>query len=78
MGGALIRSPVFEKGALLCMSPCTCIKKDVFYTHAANMYRNPVFLYASGFVQKQKIGRGNYYVNQALSAILLGQTEARP
>ena len=35
-------------------------------------------LAASGFVQKQKIGRGNYYVNQALSTILLGQTEARP
>lgn len=35
-------------------------------------------LAASGFVQKQKIGRSNYYVNQALSAILLGQTEARP
>lgn len=35
-------------------------------------------LAATGFVQKQKIGRGNYYVNQALSAILLGQTEARP
>lgn len=35
-------------------------------------------LATSGFVQKQKIGRGNYYVNQALSAILLGQAEARP
>ncbi|WCM88420.1 Fic family protein [Acidovorax sp. NCPPB 3576] len=35
-------------------------------------------LAASGFVQKRKIGRGNYYVNQALSTILLGQHEARP
>ncbi|MDD2178123.1 Fic family protein [Acidovorax sp. D2M1] len=35
-------------------------------------------LATSGFVQKQKIGRGNYYVNQALSTILLGQNEARP
>lgn len=34
-------------------------------------------LAASGFVQKQKIGRSNYYVNQALSTILLGPTEAR-
>ena len=35
-------------------------------------------LAATGFVQKQKIGRGNHCVNQALSAILLGQIEARP
>ena len=27
-------------------------------------------LVAGGFVQKQKLGRGNYYVNLALSAIL--------
>lgn len=30
-------------------------------------------LVAGGFVQKQKMGRGNYYVNLALSAILQGQ-----
>jgi Fic family protein len=30
-------------------------------------------LAAGGFVQKQKMGRGNYYVNLALSAILQGQ-----
>ena len=35
-------------------------------------------LAASGFVEKQKIGRGNYYVNRALTAILLGQNEAQP
>ena len=28
-------------------------------------------LAADGFVQKQKIGRGNYYVNTALNAVLL-------
>lgn len=28
-----------------------------------------------GFVQKQKIGRGNYYVNVALNAILMGKPE---
>jgi len=28
-----------------------------------------------GFVQKHKLGRGNYYVNVALSAILMGQTK---
>lgn len=30
-------------------------------------------LVAGGFVQKQKIGRGNYYVNVALNAILMGK-----
>jgi len=30
-----------------------------------------------GFVQKQKIGRGNYYVNIALIALLQGQASAR-
>ena len=29
-------------------------------------------LTAGGFVEKQKIGRGNYYVNKALSAVLAG------
>jgi Fic family protein len=29
-------------------------------------------LTADGFVQKQKLGRGNYYVNVALKAILMG------
>ena len=28
-----------------------------------------------GFVQKQRIGRGNYYVNLALSAVLQGPTQ---
>lgn len=28
-----------------------------------------------GFVQKQKIGRGNYYINVALNAILMGKPE---
>ncbi len=32
-------------------------------------------LAASGFVQKQKVGRSNYYVNQALNQILLAQGE---
>ena len=31
-----------------------------------------------GFVQKQKIGRSNYYINLALNRILLGQHEGRP
>ena len=30
-------------------------------------------LAASGFVQKQKVGRSNYYVNRALNQILLAQ-----
>jgi len=30
-------------------------------------------LAAGGFLQKQKIGRANYYVNVALSAILMGR-----
>nr|WP_315247163.1 Fic family protein [uncultured Albidiferax sp.] len=33
-------------------------------------------LAASGFLQKQKIGRGNYYVNLALTPILLGPPQA--
>jgi len=33
-------------------------------------------LAVSGFLQKQKIGRGNYYVNLALTPILLGQPQA--
>ena len=32
-------------------------------------------LAASGFVEKQKIGRSNYYVNLALTRILLSQGE---
>ncbi len=32
-------------------------------------------LAASGFVQKQKVGRSNYYVNRALNQILLAQDE---
>ena len=32
-------------------------------------------LAATGFVQKQKVGRSNYYVNQALNQILLAQDE---
>jgi Fic family protein len=35
-------------------------------------------LAATGFVQKQKIGRSNYYVNLALNQILLGQHGGRP
>jgi len=31
-------------------------------------------LVAGGFLQKQKIGRGNYYVNVALSAVLQGES----
>jgi hypothetical protein len=31
-----------------------------------------------GFVQKQKIGRANYYVNLALNAVLLGQAPDTP
>ncbi|TAN67211.1 MAG: Fic family protein [Methylobacter sp.] len=31
-----------------------------------------------GFVQKQKLGRGNYYVNIALNAILMGNAEQKP
>ena len=31
-----------------------------------------------GFVQKQKIGRANYYVNLALNAVLLGQAQGTP
>jgi Fic family protein len=31
-----------------------------------------------GFVQKQKIGRGNYYVNLALNAVLQGQAPGSP
>lgn len=34
-------------------------------------------LAATGFVQKQKIGRSNYYVNLALNQILLGQHGGR-
>ena len=30
-------------------------------------------LAAGGFVQKQKIGRGNYYINLALNAVLQGK-----
>ena len=45
-----------------------------------DVYRNSSFLYMSdldalvegGFVQKQKIGRGNYYINVALTPILQG------
>ena len=33
-------------------------------------------LAATGFVQKQKVGRSNYYVNQALNQILLAQHES--
>ncbi len=33
-------------------------------------------LAATGFVQKQKVGRSNYYVNQALNQILLDQHES--
>ncbi|MFN3436472.1 MAG: Fic family protein [Acidovorax sp.] len=33
-------------------------------------------LAASGFVQKQKVGRSNYYVNQALNQILLDKHES--
>ena len=32
-------------------------------------------LVTGGFVQKQKIGRGNYYVNVALNAILMGKIQ---
>jgi Fic family protein len=32
----------------------------------------------AGFVHKQKIGRGNYYINLALNRILLGQGESTP
>ena len=32
-------------------------------------------LAVGGFLQKQKIGRGNYYVNLALSAVLEGQSK---
>lgn len=32
-------------------------------------------LIAGGFVEKQKIGRGNYYVNVALNAILMGKIQ---
>ena len=35
-------------------------------------------LAVGGFVQKQKIGRGNYYVNTALNAVLLGAAGAAP
>ena len=31
-------------------------------------------LVTGGFLQKQKIGRGNYYVNLALSAVLQGES----
>jgi predicted transcriptional regulator len=31
-----------------------------------------------GFVQKQKVGRGNYYVNRALNAVLQGASGAAP
>ena len=31
-----------------------------------------------GFVQKQKVGRGNYYVNRALNAVLQGSSGAAP
>ena len=34
-------------------------------------------LAASGFVQKQKIGRGNYYINLALNAVLQGKQAPR-
>lgn len=33
-------------------------------------------LVAGGFVQKQKIGRANYYVNVALNAILMGKVQS--
>ena len=32
----------------------------------------------SGFVRKQKIGRGNYYINVALNAVLQGQAAPTP
>ena len=32
-------------------------------------------LAVGGFLQKQKIGRGNYYVNLALSAVLQGDSK---
>nr|WP_223871852.1 hypothetical protein [Candidatus Dactylopiibacterium carminicum] len=32
-------------------------------------------LAAGGFVEKQKIGRNNYYINTALNQILLGNAE---
>ncbi len=35
-------------------------------------------LAAGGFVKKQKIGRGNYYVNTALNAVLIGAAGATP
>jgi len=35
-------------------------------------------LVAGGFVQKQKIGRGNDYVNMALNAVLQGQPVGAP
>ena len=31
-----------------------------------------------GFVQKQKVGRGNYYVNLALNKVLQGQATGTP
>ena len=34
-------------------------------------------LAAGGFVQKQKIGRGNYYINLALNAVLQGKQAPR-
>ena len=41
----------------------------------ATKYRDA--LAASGFVQKQKIGRGNYYINLALNAVLQGKQAPR-
>lgn len=35
-------------------------------------------LVEGGFVHKQKIGRGNYYINWRLTAILQGEPEVRP
>ena len=35
-------------------------------------------LAAGGFVQKRKIGRGNFYVNVALNALLQGQARVLP
>jgi hypothetical protein len=37
----------------------------------------PDALTETGFLVKQKIGRGNYYVNLALNQILLNQHDAK-
>jgi DNA-binding IclR family transcriptional regulator len=58
------------------MCPFFCCKfKIEFLTHALNITRPTATKYldtlcAEGYLQKEKIGRSNYYINKALFSIL--------